>query len=60
MSIANFIKRSLKFLGLFLAFAILSLVLIGSTFEFLPHTKYYGQDYKKAFNKKDLGLLAIG
>ncbi|NND11424.1 MAG: hypothetical protein EX254_03500 [Flavobacteriaceae bacterium] len=60
MSIANFIKRSLKFLGLFLAFAILSLVLIGSTFEFLPHTKYYGQDYEKAFNKKDLGLLAIG
>jgi len=60
MKIGSFIKRSLKFLGLFMILAILSLSLISASFEFLPHSKYYGQDYEKAFNNKDIGLLAIG
>lgn len=60
MSIRTFIIKSLKFIGVFLILIALGLTFIGSTFTFLPHTKYYGQDYAKAFNNKDLGLLAIG
>ncbi len=60
MSIRTFIIRTLKFLGIFLVITVLALAFIGSTFKFLPHVKYYGQDYENAFNNKDLGLLAIG
>lgn len=56
----TFITKTFKFSGLFLVLAILVLAFIGSTFKFLPHFKYYGQDYQNAFENRDLGLLAIG
>ena len=60
MNIRTFIIRTLKFLGIFLILAVLALAFMGKTFKFLPHFKYYGQDYENAFQNKDLGLLAIG
>ncbi len=56
----KFITKTIGFLAIFVACAFALLLFVGSTHKFVPHTKYYSQEFETAFKEKNLELLAFG